>query len=67
MKFLVEEFSDLKDLQPFVPDEETNNLVQKSEVVLIMVLFKDENYTKIHHRHPESVNGRSTALSKSTG
>ena len=37
MRFLVHEFSNLKDLQPFVPDEETIHPVQKSEVVPMII------------------------------
>ena len=44
MRFLVREFSDLKDLARYAPDEEQVHTVDKSEVVPMMVLFKDEKF-----------------------
>ena len=44
MKFLVAEFSDLKDLEVFVQDDVAVGEVSKSEVVPMKVLFKDEKY-----------------------
>lgn len=42
MEFLVDTFADLADLRKFVPQIEPIHPVQKSEVVPMKVLFKDE-------------------------
>jgi hypothetical protein len=44
MKFLAEEFDSLSDLEPFVPKHQSPHPVQKSEVIPMKVLFKDEKY-----------------------
>ena len=44
MKFLAEEFESLSDLQLFVPKHQSPHPVQKSEVIPIKILFKDEKY-----------------------
>ena len=44
MKFLAEEFESLSDLQPSVPKHQSPHPVQKSEVIPMKVLFKDEKY-----------------------
>ena len=44
MRFLAEEFDSLSDLEPFVPSHQSPHPVQKSTVVPMKVLFKDEKY-----------------------
>ena len=44
MGFLVEAFPSLQDLRPFVPAMEPLHQPQKSEVVPMKLLFKDEKY-----------------------
>ena len=44
MRFLAEEFDSLSDLEPFVPEHKSPHPVQKSEVIPMKVLFKDEKY-----------------------
>lgn len=44
MGFLVETFACLEDLQPFVPAMEPLHQPQKSEVVPMKLLFRDEKY-----------------------
>ena len=43
-QFLVSEFDDLHDLQPFAPPAHHMAPVQKTEVVPMRILFKDERY-----------------------
>ena len=43
-QFLVSEFDDLHDLQPFAPPAHHMAPVQKTEVVPMRILFKDEKY-----------------------
>lgn len=45
MNFLAKEFKDLAGLKKYVPDHVTLHPVEKSEVVPMKVLFKDEKYT----------------------
>ena len=45
MNFLVREFRDLARLKEYVPKEVPLHPVEKSEVVPMKVLFKDEKYT----------------------
>ena len=45
MNFLVREFRDLARLKECVPEEVPLHPVEKSEVVPMKVLFKDEKYT----------------------
>ncbi len=45
MNFLTSEFADLASLKKYVPDHVVLHPVQKSEVVPMKVLFKDEKYT----------------------
>ena len=44
MEILVSEFKSLSPLQPLLPQQELLHPVQKSEVVPMKVLFKDEKY-----------------------
>ena len=44
MGFLVEAFGDLNDLKKFVPEVPPLHPVQKSEIVPMKLLFKDEKY-----------------------
>lgn len=44
MKFLVKEFKDLTGLRKYLPDRVSLHPVEKSEVVPMKVLFKDEKY-----------------------
>ena len=45
MNFLVREFKDLARLSQYVPEEVPLHPVEKSEIVPMKVLFKDEKYT----------------------
>ena len=44
MQFLVTEFSCLNHLKLFLPDKESPHCVNKSNVVPMKMLFKDEKY-----------------------
>ena len=44
MKFMVAEFQDLKDLEPFIQDDVTVEEIPKTETVPMKILFKDEKY-----------------------
>ena len=44
MQFLVTEFGCLNHLKSFLPDEESPHCVNKSNVVPMKILFKDEKY-----------------------
>jgi hypothetical protein len=45
MRFLVKEISSLSDLKDLVPPETPMHPVQKTEIIPMCVLFKDEKYT----------------------
>ena len=45
MRFLVEEFKSLSDLEAFIPKYQSPHPVHKSVVIPMKVLFKDEKYT----------------------
>ena len=44
MRFLAEEFNSLSDLESFAPKNQSPHPVQKSDVIPMKVLFKDEKY-----------------------
>ena len=46
MKFIVKEFKDLAGLKKYLPPKVPLHPVEKSDVVPMKVLFKDEKYTK---------------------
>ena len=44
MRFLAEEFNSLSNLESFAPKNQSPHPVQKSDVISMKVLFKDEKY-----------------------